>query len=71
VLALAGNLSVEFASHTTARSPSATGESLGAVDLDDTVIVVIASGMGLFRLRMACQKQRVGSAEAVFDYRIE
>lgn len=45
-------LGVAFSSHTTARSPGATGELLGAVDPDVTVIVIIASGAGLFRLRM-------------------
>jgi hypothetical protein len=52
VLALEGNLGVAFSSHTTTRSPGATGELLGAVDPDVTAIVVIAGCAGLFRLRM-------------------
>ena len=56
VPALEASLGVAFSSHTTARSPGAsraTGELLGTVDPDVTVIiVVIASGAGLFRLRM-------------------
>ena len=56
VLALAGNIGVAFSSHMIARSPGETGESLGAIDLDVTVIVVIASGVGLFRLRMGVSK---------------
>jgi hypothetical protein len=51
VLALEGNLGVAFSSHT--RSPGATGELLGAVDPDVIVIVIMASGAGLFRLRMS------------------
>lgn len=59
VLALAGNIGVAFAGHMIARSPGATGESLGAINLDVTVIVVIASGVGLFRLRMGVSKTNV------------
>ena len=71
MLAPAGNLGVAFASHTVVPSPGATGELLGAVDLDATVIVVMASVVGLFRLRMGVSKTKCCIYRVAFDYQIE
>lgn len=60
-----------FASHAIVPSPGATGESLGAVDIDATVVVVMASVVGLFRLRMSVSKTKCCVYRVAFDYHIE
>jgi hypothetical protein len=62
---------VAFASHTRVPSPGATGELLGAVDLATIVVVVMASVVGLIRLRMGVSKTKCCIYGEALDHQIE